>query len=57
MAINSSPPSALVPYMRQWTLSALVQIMACCLIGAEPLPEPMLTYCWLDPKEQTLVEI
>ena len=39
----SSPPSA--TYMRQWTRTALVQIMACCLIGAKPLSEPVLEYC------------
>ena len=33
--------------------SALVLIMACCLFGAKPLPELMLTYCKLDPLEQT----
>ena len=43
---NSSPPSA--AYMRQWTGSALVQVMACRLFGAKPLPEPMLTYRQLD---------
>ena len=42
--INSSPPSA--AYMSR---SALFQIMACRLFGAKPLPEPMLTYCQLDP--------
>ena len=47
--VNSSPPSA--AYMRRWTGSALVQIMACRLDGAKPLSEPMLTYCELDPKE------
>ena len=52
--VNSSPPSA--AYMRQWTGSALVQIMACRLSGAKPLPEPMLPYCQLDPWEQTSVE-
>ena len=41
--VNSSPPSA--AYMRQWIGSALVQIMACRLFGAKPLPEPILT-CW-----------
>ena len=44
--VNSSPPSS--AYMRQWIGSALVQIMACCLFAAKPLPEPMLTYCQLD---------
>ena len=29
--------------------SGLVRVMACLLLGAKPLPEPMLTYSWLDP--------
>ena len=49
--VNSSPPSA--AYMRPWTGSTLVQVMACRLFGAKPLPEPMLPYCQLDPWEQT----
>ena len=52
--ITSSPQSA--AYMRQWTGSALVQIMTCRLFGAKPLPEPMLLYCQLDPYEQTSVK-
>ena len=51
--VNSSPPSA--AYMRQWTGSALAQIMACCLFGTKPLSKPMLVYCQLDPEEQTSV--
>ena len=47
--VNSSPPSA--AYMRRWTLSALVQIMAYRLVGAKPLSEPMLPYCQSDPEE------
>ena len=38
-------------YMHQWTGPALVQLMACCLFGAKPLPRQMMTYCQLDPKE------
>ena len=38
--VHSNPPSP--AYMRQWTGSALVQVMACRLFGAKPLPEPML---------------
>ena len=38
-------------YMRQWSGSALVQVMACRLFGTKPLPKPMLTYYQLDPKE------
>ena len=40
---NSSTPSA--AYMRQWSRTALVQIMTCRLIGAKPLSEPVLEYC------------
>ena len=42
--------------MRQWTGSALIQVMACRLFGTKPLPEPMLTYCHLDPQEHTPVD-
>ena len=48
--VNSFPPSA--AYMHQWTDSSLAQVMACRLIGAKPLPEPMLAYCQLDTWEQ-----
>ena len=44
--INSSPPNA--AYMRQWIGSPLVQIMACRLFGAKPLPESMLDDCQMD---------
>ena len=44
-----------VAYMRQWTGTALVQIMAWRLFGAKPLSEPMLDYCQLDPQEQISV--
>ena len=40
---NSLRPSD--AYMRRWTGSSLVQIMACRLFGAKPLSEPMLEYC------------
>ena len=30
-------------------LPSLVQIMSCRLVGAKPLSEPILEYCWLDP--------
>ena len=45
--VNSFLPGA--AYMRHWVGSALVQIMACRLFGAKPLPEPMLSYYQLDP--------
>ena len=53
---NTSPPSA--AYMRQWTgpAPALVQVMACRLFGAKPLPEPMLAFCQLDSWEQISVK-
>ena len=44
-------------YMRQWTVSLLVQVMAWCLNCARPLPEPIITYCQLDPWEQTSVKV
>ena len=53
-AVNSSPLSA--AYMRQWTRSSLVQVMACCLFGTKPLPETMLTYCQLDSWEHISVK-
>ena len=34
------------------TLSSLVQVMACCLFGTKPLPEPMMTNCQYDPEEK-----
>ena len=40
-------PSA--AYMRQLIASALVQIMACCLISAKSLSRPMLIYCQFGP--------
>ena len=42
--------------MHQWIKPSLIQIMACCLFGAKPLPESVLTYCQLDPGEQTSVK-
>ena len=30
--------------------------MACHLYDAKPLPEPMMTYCQVDPLEQTSVK-
>ena len=36
-----------------WNVSSLVQVMACCLFSARPLPKPMLTYHQLDTWEQT----
>ena len=52
--INSSPPSA--AHMHQWTGSALVQIIACRLLVAKPLPEPMLPYWQLYSWEQISVK-
>ena len=51
MLVNSSSPGA--AHMRQWIELSLVQVMACRLFGAKPLPEPMLAYCQLDTWEQT----
>ena len=54
MWFNSTLPSA--TYIRQWTRSALVQVMAWCLFSAKSLPEPILTYCELDSCEQISVK-
>ena len=48
---NSLRPGDASINVHQWTGSAFVQVMACRLFGAKPLPEPMLTYCQLDPQE------
>ena len=45
-SFKSSPPGA--AYIRQWTVSTLVQVMVCCLFGTKPLPEPMLSYCQMN---------
>ena len=42
--------------MCRWTGSALVQIMACRLFGAKPLPEPIMTSSQLDALQQTWVK-
>ena len=40
-----------------WQLRpSLVKIIACRLFHAKPLPEPMLPYCQLDPRELTSVK-
>ena len=50
--INSLRPSD--AYMRS---SSLVQIMACRLVDAKPLSEPLLYNCQLDLWEQTSVKL
>ena len=39
------------------THSSLVKIMACRLVSAKPLPEPILTYCQQVSWERTSVKI
>ena len=55
--INSSPPNSSPPYMHKWTGSPLDRVMACRLFSTKPLPEPMLSYCHLDSREQISVKI
>ena len=43
-------------YMRQWTESSLVHVMAWHLFGAKPLPEPRLAYCQSNWWEHISVE-
>ena len=52
--VGFSPSAA---YMRQCTWLSLVQVVACRLFGAKPLPEPMLLICQLDPWEQVSVKL
>ena len=40
-------------YMRQWTGSVFLQVMVCHFFDEKPLPEPIMDFCQLDPKEQT----
>ena len=44
--IKSLWPNDDVWHQTSW--STLVQVMAWCLFGTKPLPEPMLTYCQLE---------
>ena len=54
VVLHSSPPSA--AYMRQSSGSALVQVMACRLLGAKPLLEPVLACYQLDSWKQISVK-
>ena len=40
-----------IAHKHLWIGSSLVQVMACWLSLARPLPEPMLNYCQLGPNE------
>ena len=42
-AVKSLRPSD--AYLRRWTGSLLVQMMACRLFGAKPFSEPILEHC------------
>ena len=53
--VNSLRPGH--AYMRQWNMPSLVQIMACRLLSAKPLSEPMMVYRKLEPQEQNSVKI
>ena len=43
--------------MRQWTGSALIQVMAWHRIGDNPVPEPILAYCQLESCEHISVKL
>ena len=51
----SSPTSA--TYMCWWTRWALIQVMACSLFGAKPLPKSMLSFFSVGPLRANLNEI
>ena len=44
-------------YMRSWTVSWLVWVMAYRLYGGKPLPKPMINYCQFHRLEQISVKI
>ena len=49
---NTTDPHWLIlgdAFIRQCIVSPVVQVMACSLLGAKLLSEPMLTHCHLDP--------
>ena len=50
-----NPPSS-TAYMRQYTGSALLQVMSCCRSGAKPLPKFVQNYCHMNPEEQISVK-
>ena len=41
--------------MRHRIGASLIQVFACRLFGAKPLPESVMAHCWLDPQEQNSV--
>ena len=54
VTLNSLRPSDM--YRNQYTMPSLVQVIACCLFGTQPLSETMLAYWWLDTWEQISVK-
>ena len=54
--LNHLPLQCSAAYMRQWSGSTLIQVMACRLFGAKPLHDSMLVYCQLDSREQLSVK-
>ena len=44
-------PNDIIWHQTSW--STFVHEMTRCMLGTKPLPEPMLNYCQLDPKEHT----
>ena len=52
---NSMWPCDAIWHWGSWP--ALVLVITCHLISAKPLPEPVLTYCWVDSEEYTSVKL
>ena len=52
--INSMNPRD--AHMRHWIESPLTPVMGWCLLGAKPLPEPILIYKHVHPKEHIAVK-
>ena len=44
-------------WWRHHGICVWIQVTACCLFGAIPLPKPMMSYCYLDPWDQTFMQL
>ena len=51
----NSPPD--ITFRHQWGEPSLLQVMACHLFGAKSLPEQMVTFYQLDPKEESSMKL
>ena len=57
LGLGASCIRELTVYIHQWIDSILVQVIACSLLCAKPLPKPMLPCCQLEHKKQTALKL